>query len=412
MMAFEPTDRDSDATDGLAAGHRIGRFVLQALLHRGEASQLWRVVDATRDDDPPSHVLKIARRAPDASVRVEVEHHLLSLLRGPHVPEVVDHGEFHGQSYAVLEHLDGPSLQSRLRTQPLQAAQVIDLALQLACALHHLHRQGALHLDLQPRHIMFRATGELVLLSWGLARHEQQPDLHEHALDLDNGAYLSPEQIQWQRHDLRSDLFGWAVLVYESLTGQRPFGTPRTPQQLRQRLEMLPLPPRALRADCPDWLQEAILRNLEADPAQRHPNAAHLALELRHPDPRRLTERAHWTEARRPVRDGNWWWRKAQAACLPWRFSQLAQPPAEPLPCVPLSEQLQRHPIVMVVIDLRLDASSQAALRRQVEWILTGAPCAHLACVGLLHEATAPDRLALPPCARKRPTRWRKSVST
>ncbi len=386
MKAVEPVDPEASgggqgpaARLALAPGLRVDRFELQALLHEGEASQLWRVVDTAAEAAFPQ-VLKIAREGVDAAVRLEVEASLLGLLGGPHVPALRARGEAQGRAYVVLEHLEGPCLQERLQDD-LPIDEVVALAQGLARALHHVHRQGALHLDLQPRHLMFRPGGEVVLLSWGLARHDLQPDLHENELDLDNGAYLSPEQIQWQRHDLRSDLFGWAVLVYESLTRQRPFGTPRTPQQLRQRLTLRPLPPRALRADCPGWLQEALLRNLETDPALRHPTAAHLAFALAHPDPRRLTARAEWT-APPPAPPGQWW-RGLVRACFPWLFRGLVRPPANPLPAPPISLQLHHHPVVMVVVDLALGEAHQAALRHQLEWTLSGVPDAHLACVTL-----------------------------
>lgn len=373
----------SETPSAPGAGTQIDRFALQALLHESEASQLWHVIDTgASTSDAPKLVLKLARPSPHAAVRVEVESTLLALLKGKHVPALVAQGEEDGRPYVVMEHLDGPSLQARLQERDLPLDQVIDLAQRLASALHRLHRQGVRHLDLQPRHVTFRADGTPVLLSWGQARHDQQPDLHEQEIDLDNGAYLSPEQIQWQRHDLRSDLFGWAVVVYEALTRHRPFGTPRTPQQLRQRLALQPLPPRALRPDCPGWLQEALLRNLETDPALRHPTAAQLALALRHPPTQRLTERAEWTTPQREAAP----WGLRLRACFPWWSAGLGRPPANPLPAPPISVQLHQHPVVVAVVDLRggpLQATPQAALRHQLEWILSGAPGAHLACIGL-----------------------------
>lgn len=364
----------------LAAGRQIDHYVLTREIHQGGASDLWQATDLQANDGMP-RVLKVACRTEEAMVRLEVEQALLKLLGGPHVPRHCGQGEVDGLPYLVLEHIDGPTLHSRLSSpQPLPWLEVVDLAQRLAVALHHVHRQGALHLDLQPRHIMFRQSGELVLVGWALARHEQQPDLHDHTLDLDNGAYLSPEQIQWQRHNLRSDLYTWAVVVYQALTGALPWSCPRTPGELRQRLAKQVAPPRGLREECTPWLQECLLRNLDIDAAQRHATAALLAFDLRHPNPRMLTERSEWTTAQPSLR-GQAWWQQWRSACAAWFAGDLEQPLAHPVPGAPLCLQLHTHPLIMVLVDLRADAVTHTALRRHVDAVLSGARHAHLACV-------------------------------
>ena len=101
--------------------------------------------------------------------------------------------------------------------------------------------------------------------------------------------YMSPEQLRGVRDDPRSDLFALGVLLYFFSTGERPFGEAERLGGMRRRLWRDPVPPRALRADYPPWLQEIVLRCLEVEPAWRYPTAAQLAFELGHPEKVKLT---------------------------------------------------------------------------------------------------------------------------
>jgi eukaryotic-like serine/threonine-protein kinase len=106
------------------------------------------------------------------------------------------------------------------------------------------------------------------------------------------GAYISPEQLLYNRSDPRSDLFALGVLKYFFATGQRPFGDPAKVAGWRRRLYRDPIAPRTIRDDIPPWLQELILRCLDGNAKARHATAGQLAFDLQHPDAIVLTERA------------------------------------------------------------------------------------------------------------------------
>jgi serine/threonine protein kinase len=144
---------------------------------------------------------------------------------------------------------------------------------------------------------MMRESGEPVLIDFGFSHHVQLPDIlaEEFPGPIGTGAYIAPEQLLGDRSDPRSDSFAVGVIMYFFLTGVRPFGDPQTTAGWRQRLYTEPVPPRALRADCPPWLQEIILRCLEVDPARRHSTAAQLAFDLMHPAQVAVTERGQRT---------------------------------------------------------------------------------------------------------------------
>ena len=150
-----------------------------------------------------------------------------------------------------------------------------------------MHAQDVIHLDLKPENVMLRPSGEAVLLDFGFARHARYPDLlgEEQHFAAGSAAYVSPEQLQDDRSDPRSDLYALGVLLYELATGTQPFGEPA---DARRACATGCGASRCRRARCnadvPPWLQEVILHCLEHDAAARYQSAAHVALDLRHPE--------------------------------------------------------------------------------------------------------------------------------
>lgn len=363
----------------LAEGEVVDSFVLGERLHQGGMATLWRVHRAASAgshaaDDMPL-IMKVPRIKggddPATIVGFEVEQMILPVLSGPHVPRFVARGDFTGQPYIVMEHIPGPSLRARLDEAPIPADEVAAIGAKVALALHELHRQHVVHLDIKPSNILFRDSGEAVLIDFGLSRHDRLPDLLEEEFTLPMGTapYMSPEQVQFVRNDPRSDLFALGVLLYHLVTGERPFGNPSSVKGLRQRLYRDPIPPRAHRPDCPPWLQEIILRCLEVDPARRHPSAAQLAFDLQHPHQVALTQRAERLRTR-----GTWRTLKR------WFVSMGAEPKA-----ASATEPASRNAIVMVAVDVSsaepalLEAMQQAVLR-----VVQMEPGARLACLAVM----------------------------
>jgi nucleotide-binding universal stress UspA family protein len=358
-------------------GQVVDGFVIGEHLHRGGMADIWSVRRAAADDGLPL-VMKVPRiqggEEPAAIVGFEVEQMILPALQGPHVPRFVARGDFTGTPYLVMERIAGASLRPRLDASPLPLAEVADLGARVAAALHELHRQGLVHLDVKPSNVMFRADGTAVLVDFGLSRHDRLPDLleEEFVLPMGTAPYMSPEQVQHVRKDPRSDLFALGVMLYHFTTGQRPFGQPETVRGLRRRLYEDPMPPRRLRPDCPGWLQEVILQCLEVQPEKRPQTGAQLALALRNPDQVPLTERAQrMATASR--------WQRLR------RRLQGARDEARARPQLGAVSQLMKSPIVMAAIDVDHAAPGLLEqLRETVRRIVLTEPGARLACVSVM----------------------------
>jgi len=353
----------------------VDDYRLEELAHSGGMATLWRV---SRPGVTMPLLMKVPRIGegadPAAIVSFEMEQMILPRLTGVHVPKFVAAGDFAAQPYIVMEAIPGQTLLPRLPELPLPDAEVAKIGAKIAMALDDLHRQHVVHLDIKPSNIMFRPTGEAVLLDYGLSHHFRLPDLmqEEFRLPFGTAPYMSPEQLRGIRNDPRSDLFALGVLLYFFSTGVRPFGESETLRGMRRRLWRDPVPPRGLRGDYPPWLQEIVLRCLEIEPAWRYPTAAQLAFDLSHPTQVKLTKRSEQLK------------HDPLTTVLRRRFNQDA---TRPRTKQALAAQLSSAPIVAVAIDLAEgSAALNDALRTTAGRILATLPAARLACLNVLKQ--------------------------
>jgi nucleotide-binding universal stress UspA family protein len=358
----------------LAVGDVIDGFRLDQTLPAGGMSELWRV---SRPDVAFPALMKIPRVAgsesPMTILGFEVEQMILARLKGAHVPRYVAAGDFEGP-YIVMELIEGPSLKTKLDHLPLPYDEVAAIGAHVATALHDLHQQHVIHLDLKPSNVIMRGD-KAVLIDFGLSRHTQLPDLPAEEIGgpIGTGPYISPEQLEGVRNDPRSDLFALGVILYFLTTGERPFGDPQSVRDWRRRLYVDPLPPRHLRADMPPWLQEIILRCLERDPGARHQTAAQLAFDLQHPQQIVLTARA---QAKR---------RGGFMAAIGRRLARLRPNPIGAQPRT--AARPDSAPIIVAAVDLTASPALADALRENLRRIVAAEPGARLACVNIFKLA-------------------------
>jgi non-specific serine/threonine protein kinase/protein-serine/threonine kinase len=357
----------------LQPGAVIDGFTIGECVHSGGMATLWSVTHGGIDTPLLMKIPRVAEgEDPAAIVSFEMEQMILPKLSGPHVPACFGTGDFAHQAYVVIERIPGETLYQRLPELPLPYEEARVIVTKIATALADLHKQHVIHHDIKPSSIMFRPSGEAVLIDYGLSCHRHLPDLLQEEFRLPYGTapYMAPERMMGVRSDPRSDLFSLGVLLYFFTTGVRPFGESETLRGMRRRLWRDPHPPRQLRADYPPWLQEIVLRCLEIDPVWRYPTASQLAFDLGHPDQVKLTARAEKTR-HDPLSTV---WRR--------RFNRgVMQPQAES----DVAAQLASSPIVAIAIDTSEGAEQlNGALRVTAERILATLPSARLACVNVL----------------------------
>ncbi len=365
----------------LEIGTELDGFRIGTCLHAGGMAHIYEVSYADERPAPFTMVMKVPRMtAGDGAENIvgfEVEHQILQVLQGMHVPRFVAAGDLEHLPYLVMEHVKGQTLQQVLdthtqaHTQP-SIADTVRMGAAIARAAHSLHQQNTCHLDLKPANVLLHPQGHAVLLDFGLSSHAHYPDLLAEELRKAVGspAWIAPEQVVGVRGDPRSDIFAIGVMLYELATGELPFGNPQTDAGMRQRLWMDPTPPRRLRPELPEWLQEVVLRCLEPEAAKRYPSAAHLAFDLEHPDQVKVTKRGQQIEGTPFFTHFKRWLKAAGMHYQP-----------SPLP----SQQINEVPIVMVAVPHH-EASDATlySLRQAVARSLGIRPGARLAVVTVI----------------------------
>ena len=362
------------ARPDLHKGSVIDGFQIGDLKNRGGMASLWTV---THPDYHVPMLMKVPHlhegEDPAAIVSFEMEQMIWPRLKGIHVPRYIASGDFSAQPYIVMEMIPGKTLLQYIPDFPLPYDKVIAIGTKIATALDELHRQHIIHLDIKPSNVMFRPSGEAVLIDYGLAHHDQLPDLMQEEFHLPYGTapYMAPEQILGVRNDPRSDLFALGSLLYFFSTGVRPFGQADTLHGMKRRLWRDPVPPRKLRPDYPPWLQEIVLRCLEVKPSWRHPTAAQLAFDLANPSQVKLTARSG-----RLTRDP---W----TTVLKRRFNPEITKESAALPRI--AAQISSAPVIVAAIDLQEGADAiNEAVRVTAGRLLASLPSARLACINVL----------------------------
>jgi nucleotide-binding universal stress UspA family protein len=368
-----------NSVTALGPGSEVDGFCLGELLHVGTMASIYRL---TGPEGPLPLIMKIPRLGPgERAVNVigfEVCRMVLgAIAQGPSHPTLVAYGDVETTPYLVMEYVEGARLNDWVARAPLPAAEVARLGAALALTLHDLHRQDVVHLDLKPTNVLYRATGEAVLIDFGLAHHSHYPDLlaEELRVPVGNWVYMAPEQVLGVRCDPRSDVFALGALLYELATGRLPFGHPSTVRQLRRRLYRDPVPPRAIAPETPAWLQEIILHCLEIDARARYESAAQVAFDLANPAQVAVTERG----ARL---------RGAGLGALFRRWIRAKR--FEPAPCPPPSTAVGPAPTVLVAIPAaNPDEALFEALRDAARRLTVAIDSCRIACVTVVPPAAS-----------------------
>ncbi len=366
--------RDQVRPGAVVDGYRVADCI-----HQGGTGLIYRV-EAPAGNDPGfplvMKVPRLGRGEPTIGIEgFETEQTILQTLNGPHVPRFVATGDVSATPYIVMEWIEGRSLADIIAGAPVPPEAVARIGAALADAVHSVHSQEVVHLDLKPENFLLRPSGEAVLLDFGFAHHARYPDLLGEELQFAAGsaAYVSPEQLRDDRSDSRSDLFALGVLLYELATGRQPFGEPETLTGMRDRLWREPVPPRAVNARVPPWLQEVILRCLEQDSEVRYQSAAHIAMDLRHPDLVDLSARAERTEIPGIGQHLKRWWRARRARDHRTR---------------PRDGPATRAAVILVAVDTEHpDDDRHSPLRWATEQIISLSTEYRLMCVSVIRSA-------------------------
>jgi non-specific serine/threonine protein kinase len=221
--------------------------------------------------------------------RFEREARATAALNHPHICTIYEVGEHEGYPFIAMELLEGRTLKHHIAQQPLEIADFLDLAIQMADALDAAHSKGIVHRDIKPTNILVTVRGQAKILDFGLAKTTNGAVLgvtgHSETLaGVVRGTlpYMSPEQLQGRPVDHRTDLFSLGVVMYEMGTGQRPFHGETSFDLASSILRDWPRPLAQHRADLPAGLDRILERCLAKNPNGRYLSARELREALDH----------------------------------------------------------------------------------------------------------------------------------
>ncbi len=261
-------------------GDTVGEWVVTDLVGRGGMAVVFRVEHTATREVRALKLLLVQMSGDGARDRFEREFRALSSLDHPNVIRVFGTGTWGNRPWYVMEWMDGHDLRVELeRWRDLPPAERFrraeDVLVQAASALAHVHARGFVHRDVSPSNLMVLPDGRVKLTDFGVVKG-LGGDLTAADELVGTVAWIAPEQFSGARVDERADLYALGAVLYMMLTGRRPFHARTLAGYLEKHLHGRPRPPREIQPDVPPHLDEACLRLLAKDPADRFASASHL----------------------------------------------------------------------------------------------------------------------------------------
>jgi serine/threonine-protein kinase len=255
-----------------------GRYSVERVLGGGAMAKVLLARDAELGR-PVAVKLLDDSLAADESFRArftrEARH--AAALSHPNVVTVFDAGEAEGRPYIVMEYVEGRTLDDRLRAEgALAPDEVRRIARQVCAGLEHAHVHGLVHRDLKPGNLIERSDGTVKIADFGIARGDDATDLTEAGTIVGTAAYLAPEQAESGPITPRTDLYALGVVLYELLTGRRPWKIESLSDFTRRRGQ----PPPPLPEHVPGGLRRVVEQCLAWEPTDRPTSAAEIATQL------------------------------------------------------------------------------------------------------------------------------------
>src|SRR5579883_359160 len=296
----------------LSAGTSIGPYRIESLLGAGGMGEVYRALD-TRLDRPVAIKFLFAQLADEnARRRFQQEAKTASSLNHPHILTVFEAGEIGSRQYLVSEFVDAGTLRTWLHSKKTPWRQTVNLLIGVADGLACAHAAGILHRDIKPDNILVSSNGYAKLADFGLAKvlESGTPDATE-TLTVTTGpgvivgtiAYMSPEQASGSPVDARGDIFSFGTLLFEALSGRRPFESKSNLELIQQIIHSSAPPIGNIRPDLPIALRMLIDKALEKDPADRYQNMRELVVDLK-----RVARQKHDDESPPPKTRPRWGW--------------------------------------------------------------------------------------------------------
>jgi serine/threonine protein kinase len=251
----------------------LGGYSLTKKLGMGGMATVYKAYQPRLERSVAVKVLDPAYLTDDSEIlaRFRREAKAIANLRHPNILTVYDYGEEEGLAYIVMEYVEGGTLKDRLIGKPFECQRAVGLAIGVGRAIAFAHDQGIIHRDVKPANILLPREDWPLLADFGLAKLQQaHRALTQAGMILGTPDYTSPEQALGETIDYRTDIYALGVVLFEMITGQRPFRAEKAFDVLLMHINEPPPKPRDLAPDTPEIVENIILKAMSKSLDERY----------------------------------------------------------------------------------------------------------------------------------------------
>lgn len=259
-----------------------GRYEITELIGVGGMANVYRGRDIMENRVVAVKILKSEYSENEEFVRrFRNESKAIAVLSHPNIVKIYDVGYENNVQYIVMEHIDGITLKEYIEQQGrLKWRDCVHFTIQILRALQLAHDKGIVHRDIKPQNVMLLSDGSIKVMDFGIARFSREVEANLGEKTMGSVHYVSPEQARGARTDERSDIYSVGVMMYEMLTGVKPFDGDTPVAVALKHMNELPVPPTEHNPEIYPGLEEIILHAMEKEPSKRYQSASGLIRDI------------------------------------------------------------------------------------------------------------------------------------
>lgn len=266
---------------------KAGRYEIVGELGRGAMGVVYKAVDPVIGRTVAVKTIKLNEAGtglsrPELLARFQTEARAAGLLTHPNIVVVFDAGEEDGLYYITMELVEGKSLQAMLDAgQAFPLPRTLRIMEQTCSALQFAHERNVVHRDIKPANLMLTADDSVKITDFGTAKILQFGTVQQTAHVMGTPSYMSPEQVKGRAVDGRSDIFSLGVMLYEMVTGEKPFPGQNITTVIYKIVNEAPVPPRQIDPSIHPGISAVVMRALEKEPEQRYQSCREMLEDLK-----------------------------------------------------------------------------------------------------------------------------------